>query len=145
MAVIPITTLKTKFETGDKPTGADFVDLIDTTSYNANVLGGEGNNSVVINGIENSTVFDSIDTSIWRTVKYMIQISHSSSGSFKSTEINIVFDGTNQNITEFGTVTNSESDIANISADLNSGIISMTVTPILSPITVRFYRTGLKA
>jgi hypothetical protein len=48
MAVIPINTLKSKFETGDRPTGADFTDLIDTTSYRADVLGGEGNNSVDI-------------------------------------------------------------------------------------------------
>jgi hypothetical protein len=27
---------------------------------------------------------------------------------------------------------------------MSSGIISMTVTPILSPVTVRYYRTGLK-
>lgn len=145
MAVIPITTLKTKFETGDRPTGQDFVDLIDTTSYRAESLGGDGNNSQTINGIENPTVFDTINTAVWRTVKYMIQISHPLSNKYKSTEINIVFDGSNQNITEFGTVSNSQDEIATISASLNSGIISMTVTPVLSPITVRFYRTGLKA
>jgi hypothetical protein len=145
MSVIPINTLKTKFETGDRPTGQDFADLIDTTSFHADVLGGNGNNSTVVNGIENPTVFDTIDTISWRTVKYLVQISNTPSGYFKSTEINIVFDGTNQNITEFGTVSNSSSDIATISASLNSGIISMTVTPNISPITVRFYRTGLQA
>lgn len=145
MAIIPITTLKEKFETGDRPTGQDFADLIDTTSYRAESLGGDGNNSQTINGIENPTVFDTINTSVWRTVKYMIQISHALSNVYKSTEINIVFDGSNQNITEFGTVSNSQDEIATISASLNSGIISMTVTPVLSPITVRFYRTGLKA
>lgn len=145
MSVIPITTLKSKFETGDRPTGADYADLIDTTSYRADSLGGDGNNSQTINGIENPTVFDSIDTSVWRTVKYLIQISHAPTSTFRSSEINIVFDGTNQNITEFASVSNSNSEIAAISASLNSGTISMTVTPALSPITVRFYRTGLKA
>lgn len=145
MSVIPITTLKSKFETGDRPTGADYADLIDTTSYRADSLGGDGNNSQTINGIENPTIFDSIDTSVWRTVKYLIQISHAPTSTFRSSEINIVFDGTNQNITEFASVSNSNSEIAAISASLNSGTISMTVTPALSPITVRFYRTGLKA
>lgn len=145
MTVLPITVLKSKFETGDIPTGQDFSDLIDTTAYRADSLGGDGNNSVTINGIENLTVFDSIDTSVWRTIKYLIQISHASTGSYKSTELNLIFDGSNQNITEFGTVSNSASEVGIISATLNSGTINMTITPVLSPVTVRFYRTGLKA
>jgi hypothetical protein len=145
MAIIPITTLKTKFESGDRPTGQDFTDLIDTTSYRAEALGGDGNNSSTVNGIETSTIFDTIDTTVWRTVKYLIQISHPSTSVYKSTEINIVFDGTNQNITEFGTVSNTANAIGNITASLNSGIISMTVTPVLTPMTIRYYRTGLKA
>jgi hypothetical protein len=145
MAIVPINTLKTKFESGDRPTGQDFADLIDTTSYRAEALGGDGNNSTTVNGIENPTVFDTIDTSVWRTVKYVIQMSKSTAGYFKSTELSIVFDGININITEFGTVSNYGSEIGIISASLNSGIISMTVTPSITPITVRYYRTGLKA
>jgi hypothetical protein len=145
MAILPITTLKTKFESGDRPTGQDFADLIDTTSYRAEALGGDGNNSSTVNGIEAATVFDTIDTSVWRTIKYLIQISHPSTNVYKSTEINIVFDGANQNITEFGTVANTTNAIGNITASLNSGIISMTVTPVLTPMTIRYYRTGLKA
>lgn len=145
MPIIPISSLKAKFETGDRPTGDDYIDLIDTTAFRAESLGGDGNNASTINGIENPTVFDTINTSVWRTIKYMIQISHGTTNKFKSTEINIVFDGANSNITEFGTVSNSETEIATISASLNSGIISMTVTPVMSPITVRYYRTGLKA
>jgi hypothetical protein len=145
MAIVPINTLKTKFESGDRPTGQDFADLIDTTSYRAEALGGDGNNSLTINGIESATVFDTIDVSVWRTIKYLIQVSHPSTSVYKSTEINIVFDGTNQNITEFGTVSNTTNAIGNITASLNSGIISMTVTPVLTPMTIRYYRTGLKA
>lgn len=145
MAIIPIVTLKSKFETGDRPTGADYADLIDTTSYHADALGGEGNNAVVINGIENPTVFDTIDTSVWRTAKYLIQMSKASEGYYKSTELNLVFDGISTNISEFGTVSNYAGEMGVISASLNSGIISMTVTPSLTPITIRFHRTGLKA
>ena len=144
MPILPIDTLKTKFETGDRPTGSDFVDLIDTTSHNATALGADGNNSLTINGIENPTVFDTIETGTWRTVKYLLQISHQPTGKYIGTELSIVFDGTNVNISEYGTVSNSETDIATIAASLNDGIISMTVTPLLTPITVRFYRTGLK-
>ena len=145
MAIVPITNLKTKFETGDRPTQQDFVDLIDTTAFHADSLGGDSNNNVTINGIESATVFDTIDTNIWRTVKYLIQLSHAGSTSYRSTELNLIFDGTNQNITEYGSVKNTNSDVGTISASLNSGTISMTVTPVLSPMTIRYYRTGLKA
>ena len=144
MAIIPITTLKSKFESGDVPTGQDFTDLIDTTSYRAESLGGDGNNSSTITGIENPTVFDTINTSVFRTIKYLIQISHPSTNVFKSTELNLIFDGTDTNITEYGTISNTANSIGNITASLNAGIISMTVTPSISPITVRYYRTGLK-
>ena len=33
MAIIPVSTLKAAFESGDTPTGSDFANLIDTT-YN---------------------------------------------------------------------------------------------------------------
>jgi hypothetical protein len=145
MAILPINQLKSKFETGDRPNGQDYADLIDTTSFRADSLGGDGNNGVIINGIETDTVFDTIDTSTWRTIKYMVQMSHAASSSYRSTEINLVFDGTNQNVTEYGSVANTNNNVGNISASLNSGTISMTVTPTLSPITIRFYRTGLKA
>lgn len=145
MAILPINQLKSKFETGDKPNGQDYADLIDTTSYRADSLGGDGNNSVTINGIESATVFDTIDTSTWRTVKYLIQLSHAGSSSYRSTEINLVFDGTNQNLTEFASVSNTGNNVGNITASLNSGTISMTVTPTLTPMTLRYYRTGLKA
>ena len=145
MAILPINQLKALFETGDRPTGSDFASLIDTTSFRADSLGADGNNSVTINGIESATVFDTIDTSVFRTIKYMVQLSHSGSGSYRSTEINLVFDGTNQNITEFASVANTNSNVGNITASLNSGTISMTVTPVLTPMTIRYYRTGLKA
>ena len=145
MAIVPITNLKTKFETGDRPTQQDFVDLIDTTAFHADSLGGDSNNNVTINGIESATVFDTIDTNIWRTVKYLVQLSHAGSTSYRSTELNLIFDGTNQNITEYGSDKHTNSDVGTISASLNSGTISMTVTPVLSPMTIRYYRTGLKA
>lgn len=145
MTVISINSLKAKFESGDRPTQQDYADLIDTTSSRADGLGLEGNNLVTINGIENPTVFDTIDTATWRTIKYVVQMSKASAGYYKSTELSLVFDGTNINISEYGTVSNYSSEIGTISASLNSGIISMTVTPSITPITVRYYRTGLKA
>lgn len=145
MAVVPINQLKTKFETGDRPNGQDYADLIDTTSHNATSLGADGNNLTTINGIELPTIFDQVDSSVWRSIKYLVQVSHATSGYYKSTELSIVFDGINLNITEYGIISNTEDEFYTISTSLNAGIINMTVTPNITPVTVRFYRTGLKA
>lgn len=145
MAIIPIEELKTKFETGDIPTGQDFANLIDTTAYHADSLGNNTNPVNYVNGIENPTVFDTIDTAEWRTLKYMIQLSHVASSSYSGSELNVIFDGTDINISEFGTVSNISGRVGIISASINNGIISMTVTPSLSPINLKFYRTGLRA
>lgn len=145
MAIVPIDLLKTKFETGDRPTGADYTDLIDTATFHSRALGVASNNESIITGIENPTIFDTIDTTIWRTIKYVIQLSNQSSSIYESTEINIVFDGTNVNLTEYNMVSNSDQTIATVSASLNNSTISMTVTPLIRPATIRFYRTGLKA
>lgn len=144
MAVVPINTLKSKFETGDRPNGQDYADLIDTTSHHADILGAVDGFQTV-NGIELPTVFDEVSTTVWRSVKYLIQVSHAGSGYYKSTELSIVFDGTNINVSEYGTISNTETEFYTISASLNAGIINMTVTPTITPVTVRFYRTGLKA
>lgn len=82
MPVISIPLLKTKFETGDRPTGADYVDLIDTTSYYATSLESriealELADNVIITGnitTNNSTVIDSWDLGILKTLEYLIEI-----------------------------------------------------------------------
>lgn len=144
MAIIPISQLKSKFQTGDIPTGQDFEDLIDTASYHADALGNDGNTVTYVNGIENNTNFDSIDTSEWRSIKYLVQLSHISSSTFSSSELNIIFDGTNINISEYGTVSNTSGRLGIISANINNGIISMMVAPSVSPINLRFIRTGIR-
>ena len=144
MAIVSISELKAKFETGDVPTGQDFSDLIDTTAFHADSLGNNANIINYVNGIENLAVFDTIDTAEWRTIKYMVQLSHTSSSQFSGSELNIIFDGTNVNISEFGTVSNIQGRLGTISTSINNGIISMIITPLISPINLKFYRTGLK-
>ena len=62
MPRLDIDALKSLFETGDKPTGGDYVNLIDTLIQQSTDLGSAGNNEHEITGIENSTVIDQINT-----------------------------------------------------------------------------------
>jgi len=148
MAKISLSSVKALFQTGDRPTQQDYEDLIDSTSAQATDLGTTGNNESTINGIESATVIDNFDATEWRMVKYLISIKKSSGGDNKyyATEINILVDGTNVSVSEYGTIDN-DGNIGTISVSRSGNTVSVTVTPVIgiTPITVRYARIGLKA
>jgi hypothetical protein len=146
MAKISLASVKALFQTGDRPTQANYEDLIDTASAQATDLGTAGNNEVTITGIENSTIFDNFTASEWRSVKYVISLKKSTGNKFYTTELTIVPDGTNDNVSEFGTVDN-DGNIGTVSVSRAGGTVNLTVVPVVgqTPITLRYMRTGLKA
>lgn len=148
MARTSIPYVKTRFETGDRPTQEDYADLIDTASGQATDLGTSGNNENTITGIENPTVIDSFDATVWRMTKYIVSISKTSAGDnkFYATELTILVDGTNVNVSEYGTIDN-DGNIGTVSVSRSGNTVALTVTPdpSIKPITVRYARIGLKA
>lgn len=148
MARVSIPFVKTKFETGDRPSQEDYVDLIDTLSAQATDLGSAGNNENTITGIENPTVIDNFDATVWRMVKYLVSIAKTSAGDnkFYATELTILVDGADVSVSEYGTIDN-DGNIGTISVSRVGDTVSLTVTPELgiTPVTVRYARIGLKA
>jgi hypothetical protein len=148
MAISSLSFLKTKFQTGDRPTQEDYELLIDTTASQATSLGSMGNNDNTIEGIENATVIDNFDANQWRMVKYLVSISMTTSGNnkFYATELTILIDGTNVNVSEYGTIDN-DGNIGTISVSRTGNTVALTVTPdpAIKPVTVRYARIGLKA
>jgi hypothetical protein len=147
MPRVSIDYLKSRFETGDRPDGNDFQDLIDTLVAQSQDLGTFGNNENEITGIENITVIDSFNTADWRWVKYMVSITKNSEGDnkFYATEISILIDGDNINVSEYGVLDN-DGDMGTISVSRTGDVLGLVVTPdpAIRPITVRFARIGLK-
>ena len=148
MAKISIASVKALFQTGDRPSQTNYEDLIDSASARSTDLGSDGNNEVTITGIENSTIFDNFLASEWRSIKYMISIKKTSGGDNKyyATELTILPDATNVNVSEYGTVDN-DGNIGTISVSRAGDTVSLTVVPVggLTPITLRYMRVGLKA
>jgi hypothetical protein len=148
MAKLPISNIKSTFQTGDRPTQADYENLIDTTAAQATDLGSAGNNENTVNGIETTTVIDNFDATVWRMVKYLISIKKTSAGDnkFYATEMTILVDGTGVSVSEYGTIDN-DGNIGTINVSRVANTVNITVEPVvgITPVTVRFARMGLKA
>ena len=147
MAKVSLDQLKTKFESGDRPTAADYINLIDTLSE-SKALASEGNNEHVITGIENTTTIDSFPAADWRMVKYMIALSKTTGGDnkFYAIEISVLIDGSNVNISEYGIIDN-DGDIGTVDVSRVGGNILLKIipNPAVKPVTARLARMGLKA
>ena len=148
MARTSLSAVKALFQTGDRPTELNYIDLIDTAAAQATDLGSNGNNESTINGIENSTVFDNFLASEFRSMRYIISIKKTSGGANKyyATEMNILVDGTDVSVSEYATMDN-DGNIGTISVSRAGDTVSLTVIPVggQTPITLRYMRMGLKA
>jgi hypothetical protein len=148
MAKISIASVKSLFQTGDRPTQGNYEDLIDTLSAQSTDLGSAGNNESTINGIENSTIFDNFSATEFRSMRYVISIKKTSGGAnkFYATEMNILVDGEGVSVTEYATIDN-DGNIGTISVSRAGDTVSLTVVPVggQTPITLRYMRMGLKA
>jgi hypothetical protein len=148
MAQQSIATVKSRYETGDRPSQQDYEDLIDTTASQATRLGTFGNNDNTVSQIENTTIFDSFSSTDWRMVKYLISISKTTAGDnfFYATELTILVDGEDVSVSEYGTI-DTDGNIGTISVSRAGNTVALTITPdpVIKPVTVRYARMGLKA
>jgi hypothetical protein len=148
MAKVDLSYLKTRFESGDRPSQQDFTDLIDTLAAASTDLGTNGNNEHTVSGIENTTILESIPVAGWRLVKYMVSLSKTTNGDnkFYATEFTILIDGTNINVSQYGIIDNNGDigtvDVSRVGNNLELKIIP---NPAVKPVTARFARVGLKA
>lgn len=148
MAQQSISTVKSRYETGDRPSQQDYEDLIDTTASQATRLGTFGNNDNTISEIQNITVVDSFNATEWRMVKYIVSISKTTQGDnyFYATELTILVDGDDVSVSEYGTIDN-DGNIGTISVSRAGNTVALTITPdpVIKPVTLRYARMGLKA
>mgnify|MGYP001304236809 CR=1 FL=1 len=149
MAIQDIDYIKTRFESGDRPSSQDYIDLIETLSAKSTDLGSGGNNELEVAGIENNTVIDEIALADWRMVKYIVSISKTTGGAnkFFATELSILIDANGDvHVSEYGSIDN-DGDIGTITVTAANGNLQILVSPnpAVIPITARYARMGLKA
>ena len=76
---------------------------------------------------------DSFTASSYRSAQYQVQITRGS--SYQMTTINVLHDGTNAYLSEFGTIKTGP-NLATFDADINSGSLRLLATPTTSDSTV---------
>lgn len=137
--------IKANFETGDRPDGAQYAQLIDTLASQSTELGTFGNNEDTISGIENTTTVDSFSATEWRMVKYLVSLKYGAS-QYYATELTVLMDDAGVNVSQYGAI-DSDGDIGTVSVSRVDNTVNLVVTPNVSttPVTVRFARMGLKA
>lgn len=122
---------------------SQLANLGNQTESTVELLGLQGNNDLVITGIENKTTIDTFPASLYRTIKYDVLITRGT--EYYSSSFNILNEESTLNIAEIGILSNTNNVLANTTFEVNSGIIGLCVTPTSSAVTVRYVRTALKS
>ena len=122
---------------------ASVIGIANTSDTITELLGLEGNNDLEVNGIENPTNIDSFAKASWRTVNYKIQVKHNN--DVYTSSITAIHDGSDIMVSESDIVSTTSNSLFTYTFGENSGIISLRVTPVSGSISVRFYRTAIKA
>lgn len=87
-------------------------------------------------------VVDSFAATVFRCVKYLIQVT--SGSSYQVSEILSVHDGTTVYLTEYASMATG-SELATFDSDINSGNVRLLVSPTNASTTIKITRTGVKA
>jgi hypothetical protein len=85
-------------------------------------------------------VVDTFSVASFQSARYQIQIS--SGGSFQVTNVQVLHDGTNAFILEYGNVVTSTS-LAIFDADISAGNLRLLVTPVNAATVVKFIRSAI--
>lgn len=121
---------------------ASISSLNNATNSTIDLLGLDGNNDLTVSDIENKTTLDTFSKTAFRTVNYQLQISRGS--LYETSDIVVLNDGTNINVSQSNIISNTNTILANVTFEENSGIIGLCVTPTSTAVTARYIRTAIK-
>lgn len=116
--------------------------LANATDTTTVLFGLEGNNDLTVSDIENKTTLDTFSKTAFRTVNYQLQISRGS--LYETSDIVVLNDGTDINISQSNIISNTAVVLANVTFEEISGIIGLCVTPTSTAVTARYIRTAIK-
>tara|TARA_A200000159_G_scaffold164808_1_gene196445 strand:- start:49 stop:876 length:828 start_codon:yes stop_codon:yes gene_type:complete len=90
------------------------------------------------------TNLDTFSVSSFRGGNYTITLSDATSGVYEVTQINIIHDGSNVSMSQFGTVLQGgSSELATFSVDISSSTVRLRITPASSNSTITKFKKSL--
>ena len=133
--------LKVGVDNSQDPGSLDY--LVRHAATQAEALGTGGNNSAnEVPLIENTTTLDTVDGSLYGTIKYILQLTYDD--LYYVSDITIFDSTTGIDYVESNIISNTDLDLATINFNKIGDIINLVVTPENESVTVRYYRTSLK-
>lgn len=137
-----------KMKLGDGTSNWNDLDYLVSSETNDATASYGNNYQGTLTSVENATIIDTVVQSEWRSLKYVISVAKTTGGTnkFAATELTVLVDGTNVTVSEYGAIDNN-GEVGTVSVSQSGGNVNVTVTPnlLVKPITVRYFRTGLKA
>jgi Major tropism determinant N-terminal domain len=136
----------TVINSGNTITISDPQDLRNTasptfTSINLSTIVNISSNTLVTSSTSQVAV-DSFSTSTYRSAKYLVEMI--SSTNYHMIELNVVQDGTNTSLSQYGEVILGNS-LGTFVTSITGGVLSLLFTPTYSATSVRMVRTALTA
>lgn len=107
-------------------------------------------NTVVISGNSLTTssntqqVVDSFSSTVYRSAKYIVQVTDNTSSNFHAQEILVIHNGSAVFMTEYAGVYSNGSSLATFDADISAGAVRLLVTPTVANSTIKASKTLIK-
>ena len=130
-----ITGASIVFPTSDGTSGQAIVTNGSGTLSFATVSGGLDGGTITTTSTT-ATTMDSFAIGTYRSAKYQVSISDSTSGDYQHTEVSVVHDGTSAYFTQYGTITTDTSELATFGVDININTLRIRVTSASTNSTV---------
>jgi hypothetical protein len=98
---------------------------------------------ITLSGTGASQVIHTLDSNVYRSAKYMVQISHAP--DYEIQELLTVHDGTNTFLTQYAQLlTGNNLILATYDVDLSGGNMRLLATPAFSNTTFKLYATAMR-
>lgn len=89
-------------------------------------------------------VIDSFPTGVYRSAKYIIQVSHAGSGEYESSEVLVIHNGTTASKTQYALIHTGVNPLGTVSVAVNAGNMELSYTGANTSNAVKAYATYIK-
>lgn len=117
---------------------------LDSSAVEASVAGLLSGTSEDLTNTIADQVIDTFDKTLYRTIKYIVQIEHDENNKYHSTELLLTHNGSEVYFTEYASVT-TDSDLGTFSAAISANTVSLLFSPEYSNTSIKSRRININS